>query len=460
MKIFTTKETEKTNRSRLKTWAGWLFCAIFWIGLWEFFYQAVDQEILIPSPVSVFYRLGELVVTPVFWQTALYSLWNVVLGLLWGTAAGVLTAVLISVSKVMSCLLRPVLAAAKATPVASFIILALVWISRVYVPSFIGGLIVFPVVCGNVAQGLRETDRLLLEKAQVFRISKWRVFLYVVLPGIFPYFLSAMVTSLGLAWKAGIAAEVLCTPKGAIGTQLYNAKIYIETTDLFAWTFVVVILSLLLEFAFVRLTRRFSLRIPLKARTKKEKSSEPVSEVPSLPPLTKHFGERLVLDHFSLPVQAGRVTALLGPSGEGKTTCLRIWAGLEIDDNGVTGTGTCAFLFQENRLLPGRTARENILFVRQDADVDRLLELVELTDSADLPVEQLSGGMKRRVALAAMLTAPAPLVLLDEPFQGLDPALRDRVAARVFEDLRGSAVVLVTHDPKEAEQFADEIVQM
>lgn len=79
-----------------------------------------------------------------------------------------------------------------------------------------------------------------------------------------------MVTSLGLAWKAGIAAEVLCTPKGAIGTQLYNAKIYIETTDLFAWTFVVVILSLLLEFAFVRLTRRFSLRIPLKARTKKK----------------------------------------------------------------------------------------------------------------------------------------------------------------------------------------------
>lgn len=127
------------------------------------------------------------------------------------------------------------------------------------------------------------------------------------------------MTSLGLAWKAGIAAEVLCTPKGAIGTQLYNAKIYIETTDLFAWTFVVVILSLLLEFAFVRLTRRFSLRIPLKARTKKEKSSEPVSEVPSLPPLTKHFGERLVLVIFRFR-SGGACNCTVGASGDGKTT--------------------------------------------------------------------------------------------------------------------------------------------
>ena len=459
MKIFTTKATEKTNRSRFKTWAAWILCALFWLGLWQILYQAVDQEILIPSPVSVFLRLGELIGTAAFWQTTLFSLWNVLRGLFWGTAAGVLAAVLISVSPIMACLLRPVLAAAKATPVASFIILALVWISRASVPSFIGGLIVSPVVCGNVAQGLRETDPELLEKAQVFRVSRWRTFLYVVLPGVFPYFLSAMVTSLGLAWKAGIAAEVLCTPKMAIGTQLYNAKIYIETTDLFAWTFVVVLLSLLLEFAFVRFTRRFSLRIPLRAKKSKAKPAES-TELHPLPPLTKHFGERLVLDHFTLPVEAGRVTALLGPSGEGKTTCLRIWAGLETDDNGVTGKENCAFLFQENRLLPGRTARENILFIRPDADADGLLEWVELTDSADLPVEQLSGGMKRRVALAAMLAAPAPLVLLDEPFQGLDPALRDRVAKRVFEALRGSAVILVTHDPKEAQMFADEIVQM
>ena len=223
-----------------------------------------------------------------------------------------------------------------------------------------------------MAQGLRETDPELLEKAQVFRVSRWRTFLYVVLPGVFPYFLSAMVTSLGLAWKAGIAAEVLCTPKMAIGTQLYNAKIYIETTDLFAWTFVVVLLSLLLEFAFVRFTRRFSLRIPLRAKKSKAKPAES-TELHPLPPLTKHFGERLVLDHFTLPVEAGRVTALLGPSGEGKTTCLRIWAGLETDDNGVTGKENCAFLFQENRLLPGRTARENILFIRPDADADGLL---------------------------------------------------------------------------------------
>lgn len=459
MKTSTTLQS-KINKKTVQTWLLGAASAAFWLLLWEIASQAVGQEILIPSPIVVFKRLGALVITTDFWLTALHSLWNVLQGFFWGAIAGVLAAVLVSVSPVLAALLRPVIAAAKATPVASFIILALVWIARAAVPAFIAGLIVFPVVCGNVAEGIRQIDRELLEKAKLHRVSRWRTFLYVALPGVFPHLLSALSTSLGLAWKAGIAAEVLSVPKDTIGTELYNSKIYIETPDLFAWTLVVIVLSLVIETGFVRLTRNISLQIPLRAG--KSTVSLPTGTAESLPPVTKHYGGKKVLERFALPLRPGKVTALLGASGGGKTTLLRIYAGLLKDDSGLTGKTPCTYLFQENRLLPGRSARENILFLRPDADADRLLQLVELSDSADQPVESLSGGMKRRAAIAAALACPAPLVLLDEPFQGLDQATRDRIAPLVFAELEatGAAVLLVTHDPSEAERHAHAVVQI
>ena len=456
MKTSTTLQKNKKS-ARLQNVLLGAASAAFWLLLWALASRAVGQEILLPSPAVVFRRLCALAVTGRFWLTAFRSLGNVLLGFLWGTAAGILAAVLCCLSRVLAALLRPVTAAIKATPVASFIILALVWIARPAVPAFIAGLIVFPVICGNVAEGIRHIDRELLEKARVHRVGRLRTLLYVALPGVFPYLFSAMSTSLGLAWKAGIAAEVLSTPKNTIGTQLYNAKIYIETADLFAWTLVVILLSLGVETLLVRLQRRFSWRLPLRPG----KCRTPVlSGIPSLPPVTKHFGEKAVLKNMALPLRPGTVTALLGPSGSGKTTLLRILAGLEADDSGHRGETPCTFLFQEDRLLPGRTPRENILFLRPDADTDSLLALVELSDCADQPVETLSGGMKRRVAIAAALACPAPLVLLDEPFRGLDEATRDRIAPRVFARLQSAAVVLVTHDPREARDYAQVTASM
>ena len=151
---------------------------------------------------------------------------------------------------IMRALLRPPLAAIRATPVSSFIILALVWLKTGLVPVLTGALMVLPIVWGNVSQGIEGTDAKLLEMARSYGFTKGQILRKLYVPSVLPSFLSACVTGMGLCWKATIAAEVLGRPKEAIGTYLYEARIFLETDALFSWTLAVILLSLALERAF------------------------------------------------------------------------------------------------------------------------------------------------------------------------------------------------------------------
>jgi len=164
-----------------------------------------------------------------------------------GVAAGAVLAGLTCISHWCDRLLSPVIRVIRATPVASFILLVLLWTGRDFVPVVIAVLMVLPVVWGNLSRGIRATDGQLLELARAYRFSWWKTLRLIYLPSLRPFFASALTTSMGLAWKSGAAAEVLCLPKWGIGSQIYHSKLYLEIPDLFAWTVVVVALSLLLE---------------------------------------------------------------------------------------------------------------------------------------------------------------------------------------------------------------------
>ena len=145
----------------------------------------------------------------------------------------------------------------RAIPVASFIVLVLLWAPITgMVPAIVSALMVLPVLWGNVGKGIAQTDPKLLELAKAYRFGKGKTVGLIYVPSVLPYFASGCATALGLAWKAGVAAEVLCLPKLAIGTRLYRAKITMETPDLFAWTVTVVALSFVLERAMGTLFRR------------------------------------------------------------------------------------------------------------------------------------------------------------------------------------------------------------
>ena len=230
----------------------------FWLCLWALLARLVDRELLLPGPLTVLRRLCELAITAVFWQTAAISLARILLGAVCGILLGTAAAVLTCRFRLLNALLSPLLTVIKSTPVASFILLVLIWVGRDILPSVIVVLMVIPVVWGNVSAGISDTDGLLLEMARVYRFSPGRTALRVYAPAVLPHFLSACRTCLGLAWKAGVAAEVLTVPVSSIGRNLYESKLYMETTDLFAWTVVVILLSLLIEKLLVSLLRRLT----------------------------------------------------------------------------------------------------------------------------------------------------------------------------------------------------------
>ena len=220
---------------------------LFWLAVWQCAAFFVGKEVLIPSPAQVFSRLWQLAGQAVFWLTAISSLGRVVLGFAAALAIGVVLAVLTAASRICRALLQPLVSVIRATPVASFIILALVWLPNARVPVFISFLTVVPIVWANVESGIVQTDRGLLEMAKMYRFSRARTLRDVYVPSVRPYFLSAFTTGLGFAWKSGIAAEVIANTKNSIGGQIYGAKIYLETADLFAWTLAVIALSMILE---------------------------------------------------------------------------------------------------------------------------------------------------------------------------------------------------------------------
>lgn len=239
--------TSITKNKSPKKLFRWLAAALFWAAVWQIAAVVVNKEVLVASPAEVFRRLYIMMGKLPFWHTTGASLLRILIGFSIAVVSGAVLAVISHFSGLLNTLFSPLISIIRATPVASFIILALVWIKTGSVPSFIAFLMVLPIVWGNISQGLKQTDVKLLEMARVYRLSARVRIKKIYMPSVMPYFAAACKTSLGLAWKAGVAAEVLCTPAHSIGKQLYESKIYLETPDVFAWTLVVIALSYIIE---------------------------------------------------------------------------------------------------------------------------------------------------------------------------------------------------------------------
>ena len=260
-----TTSTTRDKNTRLSL-ALRLGAVAVWLLLWQLASMAVGLPLLLPSPLAVLLRLGQLCTGADFWLTVASSLLRILLGFLLGVLFGTALAGLCWRFRLIDVLARPLLGVLKSTPVASFIILALVWVKTTWLATVISFIMVLPLIYANVREGIDSADRQLLEMAQVFRLSRRKTFRYCYLPAILPFFLSAVSSALGFAWKSGIAAEVLGRPARAIGSQIYDSKIYLETPDLFAWTLVVILLSVLLErlaVRFVRWAGKRSMRVRL-----------------------------------------------------------------------------------------------------------------------------------------------------------------------------------------------------
>ena len=233
-----------------------ILAAVILICVWQFASMWLKQEILLASPVSVIKRLAELVVMADFWKSVAFSFGRIVLGFSLALILGTVLAALSSGFWIAEVLMEPLVMVIKATPVASFIILCLIWIPSRNLSVFISFLMVFPVVYTNILEGIRQTDKQILEMADSFGAGIGKKIQFVYLSQVMPYAATACKLGLGLCWKAGIAAEVIGIPAGSIGEKLYKAKVYLETPDLFAWTIVIIVVSVGFEKAFMFILRK------------------------------------------------------------------------------------------------------------------------------------------------------------------------------------------------------------
>lgn len=221
--------------------------ALLWLAVWALAARAVGQELLIPAPLVVFRHLVSIVRSESFFITVGTSLLRITCGFLLGCAAGTILAAVCSVSPLADAVFSLAVEVISSVPVTSFIILVMLWLRYSLVPVFISALLVMPVIFGNVMTGISQTDPLLIETAKIYKIGPWKALTKLYIPSVLPYFYSGAVTGIGLAWKSGIAAEVLALPKKAIGSGMYYSKLYLETADLFAWTIIVAVFSLALS---------------------------------------------------------------------------------------------------------------------------------------------------------------------------------------------------------------------
>ena len=223
----------------------------FWLLVWQALALLIHNPILMVGPIETLRTLGGMLRTAMFWQSLTFSFIRIIAGFLIGSALGILLAWGSYRRSFLEELLAPFILALKAVPVASFVIILLIWAGNRMLSLYISALVVLPLLYLNTLSGLKATDPKLLEMATVFHMSNMRRLRFIYLPALFPYLYSAFQTALGMAWKSGVAAEVIGQPLGSMGNGLYNAKIYLETAELFSWTISIILISYLFEQLFL-----------------------------------------------------------------------------------------------------------------------------------------------------------------------------------------------------------------
>ena len=465
----------KKNLIKNKKWKGFAIVA-FWIMLWQIGAMVVAMPLILPSPIEAFKSLGVLIVTKDFYFNVGATFYRCILGIALSITVGVGTSILSRCSPLFRQIITLPVNFLKSTPVMAVIIYGLLLLSSDNVPIFVCFLMCYPVVHVNLLSGLDNISREQLEMAQTFNVSTKVQFRWIYFPSIEPEIKASLNLIAGLSWKSVVAAEVLSVPKFSMGYNLLNAKVYFETAELFAWILAIVGLA----FAFEQVIHLILGKIQWKEYhgskvMKKDHgleidSSDSVSCV-CVVGMDKCFGQKQVFSGYEITIDPGQVTAVMGPSGKGKTTLLRIISGLEDADRGKIDLGCqrVSYLFQEDRLLPWLNLYDNLAIVLKgkmdfstaDSMIREVLERMELTDDIDKLPQQLSGGMNRRVSMARAFVYPAGLLLLDEPFKGLDRALKDRIINGSWEHYtKDKTVLMVTHSPSDAERLAQRIIEI
>lgn len=434
---------------------------------WQLLSWQMAQPQLIPSFPDLIRALLRLVYTPGFLVSIGTTCLRACVGLLLSLAAASITAFLLNRSEAIRFLFMPWLSLLRSVPVISFILLALIFLNPEMIPLLIAFLTMYPLLTENLLKGLmnrRDSWKML---ARQFHLNAWNRLFQINYPQLRPYLFSGLASAVGFGWRAIIMGEVLSQCVDGIGKRMKEAQVFIDVPELIAWTLVAIVLSWLTD----KLISRLSDWQPSVRYRHSAVELQAVSLQPNdicLTDVSYSYG----VHHMNIVLKAGKIYALSAPSGQGKTTLLQLLNGtLKPTGGEITGLPQqIANLFQEPTLLPQLTAKENIMLggaayydraILEQQSL-RLLAAFQLEKQAEMYPAALSYGQQQRVALARALMFPAGLLLLDEPFNGLDVELRQLVARFLVEwqQEKQATVVFSSHHVDEIKAMNAEVITL
>ena len=444
-----------------------------WLVIWQTCAVLADSELLLPSPLVTLRAICRLATEKSFYADAAWTIARCMIAMLLSLGAGMTAALAAYKHPAIRDFLKLPVSFFKSVPVMAMIIYVILLVSSNWVAIIVCFMMCFPIVYTNVLCGLDSVSAEYLELAEVYRLPEKQKRQLIYLPAIRQDISAALRLVCGISWKAVIAAEVLSIPDFSLGYEMMNAKYYLETDKLFAYIIAIVVLSLLFERLVMGLAAYSEKKARVRVRTRGMVRKQDAPPKVSLCNVFKSFEGKSVLEDATITFEPGTVTAIFGPSGQGKTTLARIVAGLvEADSGKVLMQGAenikISFLFQEDRLLPWASVYDNLALGRLndggealDGEIREIAKALEIEEALFAMPEELSGGMKHRVALGRTFLANANLLLLDEPFRGLDEGLKQRILSRLWQkNIENKTVIFISHSREDCENLTERVISI
>ena len=469
-----------------KKWMKKTCIFLFWILVWEVLALAIANAIVLASPSQVLMYLIENGTKKEVWFSIGASFFRILVGFLLAFCSGIIIGIVNYKVKLLRAIIEPLLAAIKAVPVAAVTVLLLLWFSSQSLSVVLCFIIVLPNVYEQMMAGLENIDKEKLALANCYGLPWWRKLLTIYRTSVVPYLYSSMKICVGLSFKSAVAAEIIATPAKTIGERLYFAKIHLDTPGLFAWTLIIVILSivtekiLLIGFDTFVVNPMYNGLFKLKkdAKTDKKnitksvrnKGTQPcVVEEIVLQNISKSYGENWVIPSMSCSMKAGKCYVIMGESGSGKTTFLNLINGLvQLDEGTIRKKYENTFVQKKQQVLTYGMVFQNEV-VLESYDVVKNIEIFvghSLTNEEKKDLEimltpkcfgqkssELSGGMKRRLQIARALFSPTSMLIMDEPFRGLDEENRKRCIGMIKKYQKNRILLITSHDVRDVEEL-------
>lgn len=439
--------------------------------LWQLFALTVDLPELVPSIPKLVGTLAGLFTSATFYQSVAATVARGIGGMLISLAAAICMAYLFSRKEWLYELFRPMLAIMRSIPVISFILLALIFLNPENIPLIIAFLTMFPLLTENLTKGIRNQRKEYMIMARTFQIGRWNRITQIIYPQLKPFLYSGLASAAGFGWRAIIMGEVLAQCNLGIGGEMKRAQTFIAVPELMAWTIVAILVSFLFDKGIARLGQ-MPVGISYTSKEKEMPSPMPVGDI-RIKDLSFQYGDKPILSHFNYQFKQGHIYGITAPSGTGKTTLLQLIGHIlhplqgKIEMNDCGGIAT---VFQEPELLNHLTVAENIALPlaavtgkeKALALAAGILEEMEMETYGERFPGELSFGQQQRVAMARALIYPSSLLLMDEPFKGIDEALCRRIIGRIRQrqSESGQTVLFTSHNPEELQLLADETVRL